>query len=104
MAGGVDTTSDAPIEVNEDLRRVLLDLNKAKSVPARLRCSAACGPGQIVPLIPRNEEPRTGLSMGEHQAISTRRWGIGRAEQDELALSQPPAASPPPTTAGSWTT
>src|SRR5438270_464593 len=35
---------------------------------------------------PRNEEPRTGLSMGEHQAISTKRWGIGRAEQDEIAV------------------
>ena len=31
IAGGVDTTSDAPIEVNDDLRKVLLDLNAAKS-------------------------------------------------------------------------
>jgi acetyl-CoA C-acetyltransferase len=86
IAGGVDTTSDAPIEVNEDLRRLLLDLNAAKSVPARLRLLGRLRPGQIVPLIPRNQEPRTGLSMGEHQAISTKRWGIGRAEQDELAV------------------
>jgi acetyl-CoA C-acetyltransferase len=86
IAGGVDTTSDAPIEVNEDLRRLLLDLNAAKSVPARLRLLGRLRPGQVVPLIPRNEEPRTGLSMGEHQAISTKRWGIGRAEQDELAV------------------
>ena len=86
IAGGVDTTSDAPIEVNEDLRRLLLDLNAARSVPARLRLLGRLRPGQIVPLIPRNEEPRTGLSMGEHQAISTKRWGIGRAEQDELAV------------------
>ena len=83
IAGGVDTTSDAPIEVNEDLRRVLLDLNKAKSVPERLRLLGRLRPGQIVPLIPRNEEPRTGLSMGEHQAISTKRWGIDRESQDE---------------------
>jgi acetyl-CoA C-acetyltransferase len=86
IAGGVDTTSDAPIEVNEDLRRLLLDLNAARSIPARLRLLGRLRPGQIVPLIPRNEEPRTGLSMGEHQAISTKRWGIGRAEQDELAV------------------
>ena len=86
VAGGVDTTSDAPIEVNEDLRRLLLDLNAAKSVPERLRLLGRLRPGQVVPLIPRNEEPRTGLSMGEHQAISTKRWGIGRAEQDEIAL------------------
>jgi len=39
-----------------------------------------------MPEIPRNVEPRTGLSMGEHTAIMAREWGIGRAEQDELAL------------------
>ena len=85
VAGGVDTTSDAPIEVNEDLRRLLLDLNKAKSVTDRLRLLGRVRPGQVVPRLPRNEEPRTGLSMGEHQAISTKRWGIGRQEQDEVA-------------------
>ena len=86
VAGGVDTTSDAPIEVNEDLRRLLLDLNRARSVQDRLRLLARLRPGQIVPRIPRNEEPRTGLSMGEHQAISTKRWGIGRVEQDEYTV------------------
>ena len=86
VAGGVDTTSDAPIEVNEDLRRLLLDLNRARSLQDRLRLLARLRPGQIVPRIPRNEEPRTGLSMGEHQAISTKRWGIGRVEQDEYTV------------------
>jgi acetyl-CoA C-acetyltransferase len=86
IAGGVDTTSDAPIEVNEDLRRLLLDLNRARSLQERLRLLGRVRPGQIVPRIPRNEEPRTGLSMGEHQAISTKRWGIGRAEQDEYTV------------------
>jgi acetyl-CoA C-acetyltransferase len=85
IAGGFDTTSDAPIEVNEDLRRLLLGLNRARSNAARLRLLTRLRPGQIVPAIPRNAEPRTGLSMGEHQAISTKRWGIGRAEQDEWA-------------------
>jgi acetyl-CoA C-acetyltransferase len=85
IAGGVDTTSDAPIEVNEDLRRLLLDLNKAKSATERLRLLGRVRPGHVVPRIPRNEEPRTGLSMGEHQAISAKRWGIGRREQDEYA-------------------
>ena len=87
IAGGFDTTSDAPIEVNEDLRRLLLDLNRAKSARSRLALLTRVRPGQVVPRIPRNEEPRTALSMGEHQAISTRRWGIGRAEQDEWTVS-----------------
>ena len=44
-------------------------------------------PNQIVPAIPRNEEPRTGLSMGEHQALTTAEWGVTREEQDELAAA-----------------
>jgi acetyl-CoA C-acetyltransferase len=86
IAGGFDTTSDAPIEVNEDLRRLLLDLNRARSIQSRLGLLTRLRPGQVVPRIPRNEEPRTGLSMGEHQAISTRRWSIARPEQDEWAV------------------
>ncbi|MFL5782948.1 MAG: acetyl-CoA C-acetyltransferase [Thermoleophilaceae bacterium] len=85
VAGGYDTTSDAPIEVSDDLRRLLLDLNRARSSADRLKLLGRLRPGQLVPNPPRNEEPRTGLSMGEHQAISTKRWGISRAEQDELA-------------------
>ena len=85
IAGGVDTTSDAPLAVNDDLRQLLLDLNRAKSTAARLQLLARLRPAQIVPDIPRNAEPRTGLSMGEHCAIMAAEWGITRAEQDELA-------------------
>ena len=85
IAGGVDTTSDAPIEINEDLRRVLLEFNRTKSAAGRLKLLGHLRPGQIVPEIPRNAEPRTGLSMGQHQAITTQRWGVSREDQDELA-------------------
>jgi acetyl-CoA C-acetyltransferase len=87
IAGGVDTTSDAPLALNEDLRRILLTLNNAKSTRARLRALTRLRPGQLVPDIPRNAEPRTGLSMGEHAAITAREWHIGREEQDELAAT-----------------
>jgi acetyl-CoA C-acetyltransferase len=87
IAGGVDTASDAPIGVNEDLRQVLLELNRARSLGARLRALAGLRPGQIVPDIPRNGEPRTGLSMGQHAAVTARQWEIGRQEQDELAVA-----------------
>src|SRR5262245_19245114 len=65
IAGGVDTTSDAPLGVNEDMRRVLLELNRARSLGARARALTKLRPTQIVPDAPRNAEPRTGLSMGE---------------------------------------
>src|ERR687890_2308536 len=85
IAGGVDTASDAPIAVNEDLRHILLDLNRAKSLPGRARTLSRLRPGQVVPELPQNPEPRTGLSMGEHAARTALEWGISREEQDELA-------------------
>ncbi|HWF34763.1 MAG TPA: acetyl-CoA C-acetyltransferase [Solirubrobacteraceae bacterium] len=86
IAGGVDTTSDAPLALNEDLREILLEVNRSKSTLDRLRTLARVRPQYIVPEIPRNAEPRTGLSMGEHCAIMAKEWGIGREEQDELAV------------------
>ncbi|MGY1651957.1 acetyl-CoA C-acetyltransferase [Geodermatophilus sp. SYSU D01119] len=86
IAGGVDTTSDAPLAVGDDLRRVLIELNNAKTVGQRLAALSRLRPGSLVPEIPRNAEPRTGLAMGEHQAITAREWEIGREEQDELTV------------------
>ncbi|MDX6715490.1 MAG: acetyl-CoA C-acetyltransferase, partial [Baekduia sp.] len=87
IAGGVDTTSDAPVALNDDLRRVLMKANAAKSPVERVKLLGHLRPGQFVPEVPRNAEPRTGLSMGEHAAITARRWDIGREEQDELTVA-----------------
>ncbi len=87
IAGGFDTTSDAPIAVNEDLRQVLLEVSRAKSHAARLKALTKLRPQQIVPQIPQNAEPRTGLSMGEHAAIMAKEWGVTREEQDELTVA-----------------
>jgi acetyl-CoA C-acetyltransferase len=87
IAGGVDTTSDAPLAVNEDMRQALLELNRARSLGARARALGKLRPNQLAPEQPRNGEPRTGLSMGEHAAITAREWNVRRAEQDELALA-----------------
>jgi acetyl-CoA C-acetyltransferase len=87
IAGGVDTTSDAPIAINEDLREILLQFNRTKSTAGRVKLLGSLRPGQIVPEIPRNSEPRTGLSMGEHQALTTKRWEISREAQDTLAAA-----------------
>ena len=87
IAAGVDSASDAPIGLNDDLRRVLLDVRAARDVRGRLGSLARLRPRQVVPDLPRNAEPRTGLSMGEHAALTAREWGIGREEQDALALA-----------------
>ncbi|MDO9377466.1 MAG: acetyl-CoA C-acetyltransferase [Nocardioidaceae bacterium] len=87
IAGGSDTTSDAPIAVGEKLRGILLDANRAKTLQARLAVLARVRPAHLVPSIPQNSEPRTGLSMGESQALTAVEWEIGREEQDELAVA-----------------
>jgi acetyl-CoA C-acetyltransferase len=88
IASGVDTTSDAPIALNDRLRRMLLDLNRSRSVSAKLRTLARLRPGWIFrPELPKAAEPRTGLSMGEHAQRMARDWSISRAEQDAIALA-----------------
>lgn len=86
IAGGTDTTSDAPIGVSEGLRELLLDLNRAKTTAERLKIAARFRPKHLVPLTPENSEPRTGMSMGEHQQVTAHEWNIPREEQDQFAL------------------
>jgi acetyl-CoA C-acetyltransferase len=85
-AGGVDTTSDAPIALGNNLRHTLLGLRRSKSNVERLKLVGKL-PASLGFEIPVNSEPRTGLSMGEHQAITAKEMGIKRVDQDELAAA-----------------
>ncbi|MEX0427041.1 acetyl-CoA C-acetyltransferase [Nocardioides sp. DS6] len=87
IAGGTDTTSDAPIAIGEKLRKILLEANRAKDLQGRLKAFAKLRPGDLIPNIPANVEPRTRLSMGEHAALTALEWQITREAQDELAAS-----------------
>lgn len=87
IAGGVDTTSDAPIGVNEGLRQILLQANRGKSTGDKLKSLLQIRPRHLAPAIPRNGEPRTGLSMGEHCELMAQTWAIARDEQDQLAVA-----------------
>ncbi|GAA1338934.1 acetyl-CoA C-acetyltransferase [Arthrobacter roseus] len=87
IAGGVDSASDAPIAVSEGLRRVLLDLSRAKTTSQKLQALSKFRPSDLAPSAPGTGEPRTGLTMGEHQALTTVHWEITRQAQDELALA-----------------
>ncbi|MEZ2351844.1 acetyl-CoA C-acetyltransferase [Caballeronia sp. RCC_10] len=86
IAGGVDSASDAPIGVNERLRKILLEANRSRSTRQRAGALAKLRPGMFFrPALPRNVEPRTGLSMGEHCELMAKRWKISREAQDALA-------------------
>jgi acetyl-CoA C-acetyltransferase len=86
VAGGTDSASDAPIAVDDGLRRVVLALSRARTPRQRLAALSGFRPRQVVPSAPRVTEPRTGLSMGEHAARTAARWGVRREDQDLLAL------------------
>ncbi|SKX65890.1 3-ketoacyl-CoA thiolase [Mycobacteroides abscessus subsp. abscessus] len=86
VGGGVDTTSDAPIGVSEDLRLSLLEVNRARSPKDQVLGILKALPNLGIE-IPKNGEPRTGMSMGEHAAITAKEFGIKRADQDELAAA-----------------
>jgi len=87
IAGGVDSASDAPIAVSDGLREKLLAANRAKAPLDRAKALRGLRPRDLVPQTPSTSEPRTGLIMGEHQAITTAEWQIGRAAQDEIAAA-----------------
>jgi len=85
IGGGTDTTSDAPIGVSEPMREWMLKINRARTGKERAKLVGQLRPSMIGIEIPRNAEPRTGLSMGEHAALTAKEFGISREAQDELA-------------------
>lgn len=86
IAGGVDTASDAPIAVDEGLRQVLLQTNRAKTPGDKFKALLNLRPQHFKPQLPRNGEPRTDLSMGQHCEQMAQTWQIARADQDRLAM------------------
>ena len=87
VAGGTDTTSDAPVAISDKLRKKLMKVNAARDTRGKLTALAQIRPGDIGLSIPQNAEPRTRLSMGEHAALTALEWKISRADQDALAAA-----------------
>ena len=93
IAGGVDSASDVPIGLNDGLRRWLLQLNRTKAPLDKIKTLLQLRPSFLKPEFPRNGEPRTGLSMGQHCELMAQTWNIPRTEQDALALHSHQALS-----------
>lgn len=86
IVAGTDTTSDAPVVFQRRFAQRLIKLSRARTIGQKLGTFKGFSFGELAPQPPRNAEPRTGLSMGQHCERMAREWEIGRAEQDELAL------------------
>lgn len=87
IAGGVDSASDAPIAVNEQLRKWLLRFNRSKNNGERLHLFTQLRASMLAPHIPDVRESRTGLTMGDHCELMVKEWGITREAQDQIALA-----------------
>ena len=85
IAGGVDTSSEVPIELPKNLSTTLVKLSRARSMTERLKTFGDLTPKALGLSFPAVKEPRTGLSMGEHCEMMAKEWHIPRTEQDELA-------------------
>jgi acetyl-CoA C-acetyltransferase len=86
IVGGTDTTSDAPIVFQRRFAQRLIKLSKARSLGDKLKVFKGFRPGELAPQAPRNSEPRTGLSMGQHCERMAREWEISREAQDQLTF------------------
>ena len=87
IGGGVDTISDAPLSFNAEARELFMQLNRARTTQDKIKIALKLRPKHFAPLAPQAGEVRTGLSMGEHQALTTHQWGVSRTEQDEIAMN-----------------
>ncbi len=87
IAGGTDSTSDAPIVFKDDFRRILLDAYSAHNVLERIKPWFRLRPGHFLPQYPGVTEPRTKLSMGQSMEITAQQWDVQREHQDQLALA-----------------
>ena len=113
-AGGVDTTSDALIASRRQPWRSLLALRQSLNRPgatSSLEVETSTGsklvgrlPAALGIEIPTNGEPCTGLSMGEHAAVTAKKMGIKRVGGVTRWPRRATATWRPPMTAGSSTT
>lgn len=87
IAGGSDSTSDVPLTLGNALQKRLLRMNRARTPLEKLKAAVSgFSLSELKPEFPGVAEPRTGKSMGEHCELMAKEWGIGREEQDQLAL------------------
>ena len=86
IAAGVDTVSDPPVVYPKSFQQLLLRSYRGKSFGERASPWFGLRLKNLRPVLPGIAEPRTGLSMGESTELMVKTWGIGRAEQDQLAL------------------
>jgi len=89
VAGGMENMSQIPLYFRPSYADWLMDLNRAKSVPAKLAVASRFRFGMLAPRIALMEgltDIVCGLNMGETAEVLAREFRITRERQDEFAL------------------
>ncbi|MEN0057260.1 MAG: acetyl-CoA C-acetyltransferase [Bdellovibrio sp.] len=86
IAGGTDTNSDIAGVLPHEFSWIMMEAQKERSLVKRLQKFSELRLQDIKPRFPNVQEPRTGLSMGDHCELMVKEWLISREAQDELAL------------------
>ena len=81
IAGGADSSSVLPIGVSKKLARVLVDVNKARTMSQRLKLFSRLRLRDLMPVPPAVAEYSTGLRMGD----TAEQMAKTREQQDALA-------------------
>jgi acetyl-CoA C-acetyltransferase len=86
LVGGVDSLSRIQIGLGQKLSDWLRKFQSARSLGQKIDQITHVQLRDIRLFIPAIANRTSGLSMGEHTEITAKEWGIGRQQQDELAL------------------
>jgi acetyl-CoA C-acetyltransferase len=86
IAAGSDTVSDSPVVLGPKMQKRMIAMSRARTTGEKFSAFKGFNFGEITPAAPSTQEPRTGLSMGEHCELMAKQWGISREAQDVLAL------------------
>ncbi len=76
IAGGADSSSVLPIGVSKKLARVLVDVNKARTMSQRLKLFSRLRLRDLMPVPPAVAEYSTGLRMGDTAEQMAKTYGI----------------------------
>lgn len=85
IAGGTDSTSAVRVTLSPRFSAALRDASFARSPAAKLKALSRLRPKDIVPVPPSITEYSVGETMGQSCERMVRKWGVTRAEQDDLA-------------------
>jgi acetyl-CoA acyltransferase len=86
IAGGIDHTSDTPIQFPRKMRKKLFKAQRLKTMMDNLKFVFSLRPSDFAPERPQVAEYTTNRVMGEDCDIMAANFGISRAAQDEFAV------------------